>query len=109
MPDRRITIEFNDRVVRQFLLASVVWGAVNLLPVYPLDGGNISREIFTAISPRKGIPISLGLSALVAGGIAAHQVLNWHGPGDLFIILLFGYLAYASFAAFEMYQHRRLW
>jgi cytochrome c oxidase cbb3-type subunit I/II len=28
MSDRKITIEFNDRVVRQFLLASVIWGAV---------------------------------------------------------------------------------
>jgi len=31
MSDRKITIEFNDKVVRQFLLASVIWGAVGML------------------------------------------------------------------------------
>ncbi len=31
MSDKKITIEFNDRVVRQFLLASVIWGAVGML------------------------------------------------------------------------------
>jgi cytochrome c oxidase cbb3-type subunit I/II len=31
MTDKKVTIEFNDRVVRQFLLASVIWGAVGML------------------------------------------------------------------------------
>jgi cytochrome c oxidase cbb3-type subunit I/II len=31
MTDKKITLEFNDRVVRQFLLASVIWGAVAML------------------------------------------------------------------------------
>ncbi len=31
MSDRKITIEFNDKVVRQFLIASVIWGAVGML------------------------------------------------------------------------------
>jgi len=31
MSDRKITIEYNDKIVRQFLLASVIWGAVGML------------------------------------------------------------------------------
>ncbi len=31
MSDRKITIEYNDRIVRQFLLATVIWGAVGML------------------------------------------------------------------------------
>ncbi len=31
MSDRKITIEFNDKIVRQFLLASVIWGAIGML------------------------------------------------------------------------------
>jgi cytochrome c oxidase cbb3-type subunit I/II len=31
MSDKKITIEFNDKIVRQFLLASVIWGAVGML------------------------------------------------------------------------------
>ena len=31
MSDRKITIEYNDHVVRQFLLACILWGAVGML------------------------------------------------------------------------------
>ena len=31
MSGQKITIEYNDRVVRQFLLATVIWGAVGML------------------------------------------------------------------------------
>jgi cytochrome c oxidase cbb3-type subunit I/II len=31
MQDRKITIEFNDKIVRHFLLASVIWGAVGMI------------------------------------------------------------------------------
>jgi cytochrome c oxidase cbb3-type subunit I/II len=31
MSDRKITLEFNDQIVRQFLLASIIWGAVGML------------------------------------------------------------------------------
>ena len=31
MPGQKVTIEFNDRIVRQFMIASIVWGAVGML------------------------------------------------------------------------------
>jgi len=31
MTDKKITVEFNDKIVRQFLIASVFWGAVGML------------------------------------------------------------------------------
>jgi cytochrome c oxidase cbb3-type subunit I/II len=31
MPDRKVTLEFNDQVVRYFMLASVIWAAVGML------------------------------------------------------------------------------
>ncbi len=31
MSERKITIEYNDRIVRQFMLASIFWGAVGML------------------------------------------------------------------------------
>jgi len=31
MTDRKVTIAFNDKIVRQFMLASVIWGAVGML------------------------------------------------------------------------------
>lgn len=31
MPARNLTIEYNDKIVRQFMIASVIWGAVGML------------------------------------------------------------------------------
>ncbi|PTY07318.1 cytochrome C oxidase Cbb3 [Opitutaceae bacterium EW11] len=31
MSDRKLTIEYNDRIVRQFLIATLIWGAVGML------------------------------------------------------------------------------
>jgi cytochrome c oxidase cbb3-type subunit I/II len=31
MTDRKVTIAFNDQIVRQFMLASIIWGAVGML------------------------------------------------------------------------------
>jgi len=31
MPDQKITIEYNDKIVRQFLVATVIWGIVGML------------------------------------------------------------------------------
>jgi len=31
MSERKITIEYNDRIVRQFMLAAILWGVVGML------------------------------------------------------------------------------
>ena len=33
-------------LVWDLLFVNIFWGLVNLLPVFPLDGGQISRELF---------------------------------------------------------------
>jgi len=70
----------------------IFWGILNLMPVYPLDGGQIFREICEMISPRKGTQVSLVVSAVVAILIAMLALLL----GQLFLVLLFGVLAYQS-------------
>ena len=35
-------------VVVMALLVNIFWGILNLLPVYPLDGGQVARELFTS-------------------------------------------------------------
>jgi len=48
-------------LIQQLLFINVLWGIVNLLPVYPLDGGQIAREVLVAVNPRAGIQQSLML------------------------------------------------
>lgn len=102
LPNLRLA-EFLNRV----FFISVTWGLVNLLPVYPLDGGQISREIFLKLNPRDGIRQSLLLSIIAAIAMAAYGWEHWHH--DLFIVLLFGCLAYSSYSALVAYSDQRPW
>lgn len=49
---------------------NLVWPLVNLLPIWPLDGGRISREFFEIGSKSRGLAYSLLLSGILAGGLA---------------------------------------
>jgi len=79
-----------------FLIAmfviGVFWGILNLMPVYPLDGGQIFREICLMISPRNGMNASLVVSAAVGIMITLLSL----GIGEPLIALMFGVLAYQS-------------
>jgi Zn-dependent protease len=96
------------------LFISIIWGIVNLLPVYPLDGGQISREIFLTANPRDGIRQSLLLSTFTAAAVGVIVLLRSVQAADgrfdlrmLWVPALFGYLAYASYATLQAYTGRR--
>ena len=93
-------------LVGQLLFINLLWGLVNLLPVYPLDGGHIVREILVAANPRQGIAQSLIVSMFTAGALAIVGVVQWH---SLFVGLLFGYMAYTSFTTLQAYTGRGPW
>jgi stage IV sporulation protein FB len=102
----------------------IYWGMMNLLPVYPLDGGQISQEICIAVSPREGVLFSLKLSITVAGAITIGCLWFWlrdlhqaQGASlkdtlrsfPFFMTLLFGYLAYQSYMTLLEYRSHRGW
>ena len=85
---------------------NLYWPLFNLLPVWPLDGGMVVRDLATHASPRQGLRFSLALSGAVAAAIAVNSLLaargrgflpDWVPAGGMFTVLLFGLLAYESF------------
>ncbi len=66
-----------------------VWTLLNLLPILPLDGGQVLRD---ALGPR-GSGTARLISIAVAGIIALLSLVH----GQVFRALLFGYLAYANY------------
>jgi Zn-dependent protease len=64
-----------ELVIWYALLINVGWAVMNLLPVFPLDGGQIARTLFSMISPWNGPRWADGLTVAVAAGIA---VLGWY-------------------------------
>lgn len=79
-------------VLRQLEFINLWWGLVNLLPVYPLDGGHVSRELLSHFRPRDGVEISLKLSVLVGGAVAAYFFMQ----GRTFAAILFASLTIES-------------
>jgi stage IV sporulation protein FB len=87
-----------NRIVFDLLYINIFWGLLNLLPIYPLDGGQIARELFGLNDRADGVRQSLFLSVVTAVAMAALALLKWH---DQFLAFFFGYLAYISFQGLQ--------
>jgi membrane-associated protease RseP (regulator of RpoE activity) len=48
------------------IMINFYWAMLNLLPVWPLDGGQITRDLCNMISPRQGMTVSLWISIATA-------------------------------------------
>ena len=84
-------------VFLQLKFINLWWGLVNLLPVYPLDGGQISRELFSHWQGRRGLTSSLQLSLVAAVGIALYAFTRH----EQYIAILFALLAVESYQALQ--------
>ena len=84
-------------------LISIFWGIFNLLPIYPMDGGHISREIFLFFFPRRGVEISLIVSILTAALLAVMALQSER----IFIAFLFAYFAYQNYQEMTFGSFRR--
>jgi Zn-dependent protease len=84
---------------------NLLWGLINLLPIYPLDGGQIAGEVFTLVDRRQALWRTHILSAVVAGGLALYVLSR----GDQFQALFLAYFAgYNLHRALELRQARRV-
>ena len=92
-----------DILAGDLLVINFLWSLLNLLPIYPLDGGQVARELFVERNTYGGIRSSLMLSMITAGGVAVYALL---ASGSLFTPLLFGYLAYQNYVALQAYEGR---
>lgn len=87
-----------DRVFALFVFINFFWGFVNLLPVFPLDGGNVARYTLIQTDPINGLRNSLWLSVITGAliAVAGFILLN-----SLYMAFLFGYLAFQSYQALQ--------
>jgi Zn-dependent protease len=90
-----------DEFVYQVFFISVWWGLMNLLPVYPLDGGQIAYQLFTLFHPQDAMRQSLILSVIVGGLMGIVAFVQWK---DMYVGILFLWLAYSSFTALQSYR-----
>jgi Zn-dependent protease len=95
-PNRYWNVAIND-----LLWVNVIWGFVNLLPIYPLDGGQLARALFDKHDPVRGKRRSLILSATVATicAVLAFAILQ-----SMYMVAFFGVLAAMSFQSLDSYR-----
>jgi Zn-dependent protease len=92
-------------IVLFLLFSNVLWGLANVLPLYPLDGGQVARELFLMFDAGQGIRRSLVLS-IVTGTAVAVGMLAWQGRDGAFTAIMCGILAYDSYVALAAYTGR---
>jgi membrane-associated protease RseP (regulator of RpoE activity) len=81
-----------DDLVVSLLFINIFWGVINLFPVYPLDGGQIARELFQMFSA-DGVRQSLWLSLVTAAGLALVGFAVLHAT---FMGIMFAYFAFMN-------------
>lgn len=89
-------------ILNQFILmmlwVNIFWGLINLLPVFPLDGGQVARNILIQYDPVGGTRKSMWVS-VVTGGIVAFGAFIF--LESFYMAFLFGILAFQSYQALQ--------
>ncbi len=117
-----LLIHFPDGSLRDFMLLPIIpnhekistfiffvfqitiwWGVINLLPILPLDGGQVAQQVFELLHPREAVRNSLILSVIVGGLMAFVAFAKWN---DWYLGILFVWLTYSNFSGL---QSLRLW
>jgi Zn-dependent protease len=83
-----------ERFAHDLLFVNIAWGLFNLLPIHPLDGGTIARELFVGADRQRGVEHSLWASVVTAGGLAIMALGYLQSP---LVGLFLAYLAYTSY------------
>jgi Zn-dependent protease len=93
-----------DMLIWALLEFNIYWGLVNLAPIYPLDGGQVSASLFQMYDYRDGFRKALMLSMGAAILVGLYFVMNTHN--STFGLVFFGYLAYQNYVTLQMLNGR---
>jgi Zn-dependent protease len=119
-PDPR-DVDYPALALHFFWWINLVWGLVNLIPVWPLDGGQVCRELCTGARIARPIETSLWISIVTAGSIALltfaistgslprglMDLFDWL-PASIFTAIWFALFALENFQLLQQqrYEHR---
>jgi Zn-dependent protease len=78
------------------------WGLLNLVPVLPLDGGNIVASLFAFFSPSRGRLFACYVSFAAIGALLVVTVTFQQYPATILLFLL----AFSTYQAFRIERQR---
>jgi stage IV sporulation protein FB len=96
---------------------NLFWPLLNLVPIWPLDGGKIARDVLDGLMPGRGVVISLAISGCLAGLLAIHALMSENGrplipyvpPLGYLSAFLFGGMCVQNFQEMQAVNERRRW
>lgn len=91
-------------IINNLLTINIFWGLLNLIPIWPLDGGQIMGVLLKKISRWRGQEFMHGLSMLVAAGLG---VWLYQRNGDVYNIFLLGLIAMQNFQMLQFLHARQ--
>lgn len=87
--------------LQRLALVNLFWNVINLIPILPLDGGQLVRVIMCAYMGNRGIKASALISSVCSGALAV-IALMFH---QLFLAVLFGFFFFQNL---QLYKTMRL-
>ena len=88
---------------------NLFWALLNLLPIFPLDGGQISRDFLDGMMPGgRGKRASLGISLVLAGLLTVHSIATANGHRFIPYLPPFGMLGTIMFASLAIQSFQLL-
>jgi len=87
---------------RSLVYVNLGWGLLNLLPVLPLDGGNIVASVMELVAPTRGRLLACYVSFGIIGLLFALTVTLRQYPATILLFLL----AFSTYQAFRIERQR---
>lgn len=113
--------DFARRTFSFLIWINLFWNCINLLPIWPLDGGKVCRELAYMAGARNPDAIAYGVSMVAAGLLTVWGILvatrnepRWLAENSpyapsLFMTLWFGLFAVQSFLLFQEANRQASW
>lgn len=99
----RIGTPFLSTFLLFLIEVNLFWGILNLMPIFPLDGGQITREFCTKISPQDGFLRSLKISLVTSVMLAVWFFF----ARQYFAALMFAWMAFSNRQLLQQLSTRR--
>jgi stage IV sporulation protein FB len=84
-------------IVNNLIVINLFWSLLNLLPVWPLDGGQMMGVVLSKFNRINGMRWAHVVSLLVAGGFAVWRLEQ----RDFFTGVLFAFIAFSNYQVLE--------
>jgi Zn-dependent protease len=86
----RRSLDPAEVILGQFVYINVGWSLLNLLPILPLDGGNVVAAVFELVARDKGRRIANVISIVIAVGAAVWAVMLGYVLAPVMALFLVG-------------------